>query len=159
MDTKEPRLRGNIGVRGVASVVIVGFISLCSVPALLPGQAPPAWAQTSPGQETLDSNESQPLTAGQEEARQLARALGHSRELSAETAETAQSGIAVEQPQVPRRPVVSLFITQGVEGRLVGGQYTLASPVAEISEAAADANRPMFVPATQAAVGAEVLFE
>jgi hypothetical protein len=160
MYATEPCIGGDAGV-GRVSPIVIGLICLWCCTVLLPGQVSLARAQTSPRPETVDGNESQPLTAAQEKARQLAVALHNERESRAETAAAASPGIVVEQPPAPgQRPVVPLFAAKGIEGRLVGGQQTLASPVTEISAgAAADANRPMFMPATQAAVAVEVLFE
>jgi hypothetical protein len=91
----------------------------------------------------------------------LAVALRNERAPHAETAQTTPLEITVEQPlALGQRPVLPLFATEHVEGRLVGGQQTLISPVAQTSTgAAADANRPMFMPATEAAVAVEMLFE
>jgi hypothetical protein len=71
------------------------------------------------------------------------------------------SSITVEPPPLPgRRPAVHLFAILGMDVWLMGGQYTLNSPVAETSSgAAADANRPLFMPATQAEIAVEVRSE
>jgi hypothetical protein len=128
---------------------------------LILGWASLAAAQANFHSATWDKEESLSLTPAREQARQLAITLRNEREFYSATAATVPLGLVVQPPSAPRqRPVVTLFVIQGVEGRVVGGQYTLLSPVAQTSsEAEADAQRPMFVPATQAAIATEVLFE
>jgi hypothetical protein len=143
------------------SPVVIGLVCLWCCTVLVSGQASLARAQTTPRPELSDAHESPPLTAVQEEARQLVGALRAERAPRAETAPAAPQRIVVEPPPAEgERPVILHVAIRAVAWRLVGGEQTLRSPVAETTAAtAADANRPLFLPATHAAVAADMLFE
>jgi hypothetical protein len=141
--------------------VIVGLALLWGGAALLMGRVSLAAAQPGPSLETHNDEEAQPLTPAQQEARQLAMILSNKPESQRGATAANSASITVDQPlRLGSRSVMPLFALQGVEGRLVGGQQTFASPVEQVSPSVAeDANRPLFVPATQAVIAVDILVE
>ena len=155
----------NLLVRGYAMGARVyptmgGMVIGCCT-ALLLGYASLVQAQIPLRLELLASQETVPLTAAQKEAKQLATALAGTPTPQADTSKAGPLTVILEQPLSPgQRPMVPVFFVGSMEGRFVGGQQTLASPVApEPSHTVEDANRPMFIPASQAAVAVELLIE
>ncbi|GIX48140.1 MAG: hypothetical protein KatS3mg131_2351 [Candidatus Tectimicrobiota bacterium] len=131
---------------------------ICGVISLL--LATVAVAQT-PAAETapyaaLEADEPASLTAAQEEARRLAAALLEEQPPPTPVLKVPLA-IITERPLRPgERLVIVLFRTRHLEGRLLGGVQTLASPTDLLAVVVLDARRPTFLPAEQAAVAVEM---
>ena len=148
-------------VRSRSSALVGHILLLLVLPALVTIRGPSVAAQTATPAGPADSQDASSLTAAQEEARQLATALTGKRK-SAGGAEKISplSVIADQTMRLGKRVVLRRFAWKNVDVRLVGGEQTFASPVDEASATASeDAGRPVFLPASQAAVAIEVLGE
>lgn len=141
-------------------VFFVGaVVLLLCLPSLLLAQAAGNRSQIEALIATADEAESLPLTTAQGQARQLATVLLETQSTSSTTAKRTPLGIITEQAVYPgMRVILPLFTWQSVEARLVSGEQTFASPVdgAGATETA-DARRPLFIPASNAAIALEVL--
>lgn len=159
MDRRAGLIRRVLMVRR-AWYTTLAVLGVWSSVSLLSG-VPMVRAQARSLSESGEPQDSLPLTQAQEEARQLAIALTNERDSGGRAASAIPLSITVEPALAPgQRPVLPLFQAVGMEGRLLGGQQTLASPVeATSANTVDDANRPLFVPATEAAVAVDLLFE
>jgi hypothetical protein len=144
-----------------ATSLVSRFVLLLVLPALVLLYQPLVLAQTTAPAGTADSQDAPPLTKAQEQARQLATALTDKRETTIGPENLPALGILADQTMhLGKRLVIPLFAWQGIEIRFVGGEQTFASPVDEASDTAPeDAGRPLFLPASQAAVGVEATGE
>lgn len=144
-----------------ASSLAVRVFLLLVLPALVMVRVPCVAAQTTPLAGTSASPEAPPLSGAQEQARRLATALTGKRESAVIVEKASPLGIPADQTRrLGQRMVIRLFVWRHVDVRLVGGEQTFVSPVDEASiTAPEDAGRPVFRPASQAAVAVEVLAE
>jgi hypothetical protein len=103
--------------------------------------------------------ESLPLTAAQEQARQLATALEGTQEVAPATVKRTPLEIVFDRAvRLGTRVVLPVFTAWGIEGRVVSGEQTLASPVEDDGATEEeDARRPLFVPASKTSLAFEVL--
>jgi hypothetical protein len=139
-----------------AACLVRRFVLLV-LPALVMLHASLALAQTASSANTADSQDAPPLTTAQEQARQLATALTGKGEATVFPENLQALGILADQTMhLGKRLVIPLFAWHGVEIRFVGGEQTFASPVDEAAATVPeDAGRPLFLPASQTAVGVE----
>ena len=143
---------------GVSLIVL--WLFLAGWPGPLLAQVPDAGSQVEALVGMSDAAESLPLTTAQEQARQLATALAGTPDAAPTSKRRTLLGIVTEQPvRLGTRVVLPLLTGPGVEGRLVSGEQTFASPVEEGVTVAEDAQRPLFLPAAKAAVAVELLVE
>jgi len=144
----------------VFSVGVLCLVLCCS-PILLLAQERSSRAQVEALAEISEETESLPLTTAQEQARQLATVLIERREATPAAGKRTPLGVVFDQPvQLGRRVVVPIFAVQSVQGRIVSGEQTFASPVEdEGATVKEDARRPLFLPASTAAIAVEVLVE
>jgi hypothetical protein len=147
-----------IHLRGISLAVL--WLLLAGWSGSLLAQAPGAGSQVEALIETPDAAESLPLTTAQEQARQLATALAGTPDAASTAKRRALLGVVTEQPiRLGTRVILPLVTGPGIEGRLVSGEQTFASPVEEGVTVAEDAQRPLFLPAAKAAVAVELLVE
>jgi hypothetical protein len=142
-------------------VVLVGvlWLVLFGLPGLLLAQERGARSQLEALMETPEEAASLPLTTAQEQARQLATVLVATQGSAATTARRTPLGVVTDQALQPgTRVILPLFDLGDIEVRLVSGEQTMASPVADDGETEAeDARRPLFIPASKSAFAVEML--
>jgi hypothetical protein len=128
-------------------------------PDLLLAQGVGARSQLEALMETPEEAASLPLTTAQEQARQLATVLVETQSSAATTARRTPLGVVPDRAvRLGTRVVQPLFTLWDLEVWLVGGEQTIASPVADDGETVEeDAQRPLFIPASKAAVAVEML--
>jgi hypothetical protein len=145
---------------GALSVGVL-WLALCGSSTLLLAQERGRRSQVEALTDISEEAESLPLTTAQEHARQLATVLVESPGATPATAKRMSLGVVLDQPVQPgRRVIVPIFAVQGVEGRIVSGEQTFASPVEdEGGTVREDARRPLFIPASTTAIAVEVLVE
>jgi hypothetical protein len=138
---------------GVLWLVLLGW------PGLLLAQDVSARSQLEALMETPEEAVSLPLTTAQEQARQLATVLVDPQGSTAATPRRTPLGVVTDQAIQPgARVVLPLFPLWDIEVRLVSGEQTLASPVADDGETVEeDAQRPLFIPASKGAFAVEML--
>ncbi|MGQ4810005.1 hypothetical protein NKDENANG_03448 [Candidatus Entotheonellaceae bacterium PAL068K] len=109
--------------------------------------------------EALGSEGISLLTVAQREARQLATILMGEREVATASAPKTLLRVLTEQTlRLGGRASLQLFVTTHLEGRLVGGRQTFASPVDHApSSVQEDARRPRLLPTSQAMIALEIL--
>jgi hypothetical protein len=141
-----------------AAFLVSRFVLLLVLPALVLLHTPLVLAQTTSSADSADSQDAPPLTTAQEQARQLATALTGKGEATVFPENLPALGILADRTMhLGKRLVIPLFAWHGVEIRFVGGEQTFASPVDEAAATAPEeAGRPLFLPASQTAVGVEV---
>jgi hypothetical protein len=135
---------------------------LVALPGPLLAQRRDAGSRVEALVETSDTAESLPLTTAQEQARQLATVLVEQRQTAPASERRTPLGVITDQSMRPgTRVILPVFTGPGVEGRLVSGEQTFASPVEDGEDAVVveDAQRPLFLPAAKAALGFELLVE
>jgi hypothetical protein len=158
LNTSQPRGPG-VSVC-VVSVALLWLALYCS-PGLLLAQTT---GSNAPGQAvaaTAEEMESLPLTTAQEQARQLATALGKTQGVAPATAKRTPLEVVFDRAvRLGTRAVLPVFTAWGMEGRIVSGEQTLASPVEDGGTTEEeDARRTLFVPASTTSLAFEVLVE
>lgn len=147
--------------RVAVCVVPVGvlWLVLLGLPDFLLAQGSGARSQLEALMATPEETTSLPLTTAQEQARQLATVLVETQGSAATTARRTPLGVVTDQAIQPgTRVILPLFTLGDIEVRLVSGEQTLASPVADDGETVEeDAQRPSFIPASKAALAVEML--
>ena len=145
---------------GVIPLTVL-WLFLAGLPGPLLAQMPDAGSRVEALVETSDTAESLPLTTAQEQARQLATVLGERPQTAPASERRTLLGVITDQTMRPgTRVILPIFTGPGIEGRLVSGEQTFASPVEEEDAVVAeDARRPLFLPAAKAALAFELLVE
>jgi hypothetical protein len=149
----------HIPLRVISLTVL--WLFLVGLPGPLLAQMAGAGSQVEALIETSDAAESLPLTTAQKQARQLATVLAEKPVTAPASERRAPLGVITDQGMRPgTRVIVPIFTGPGMEGRLVSGEQTFASPVEEEGAIVAeDARRPLFLPAAKAALAFELLVE
>jgi hypothetical protein len=156
LNTSQPRGPG-VSVYVVAVALL--WLALYCSPGLLLAQTT---SSRTPGEAvaaTAEEMESPPLTTAQEQARQLATALGETQSVAPATAKRTPLEVVFDRAvRLGTRAVLPIFTAWSMEGRIVSGEQTLASPVEDdqITEEE-DARRPLFVPASTTSLAVEVV--
>jgi hypothetical protein len=145
---------------GALSVGVL-WLALCCSSTLLLAQERSRRSQVEALAAISEETESLPLTTAQEQARQLATVLVETPGATPATGKRTPLGVVFDQPVQPgTRVIVPIFAVQGVEGRIVSGEQTFASPVEEDGATVTeDARRPLFLPASKTAIAVEILVE
>lgn len=110
----------------------VSWLFLCCPVSVVAEDVPLASQSTTPqaSQEVAPSNDSSPLTAAQQEAKELATVLSEEEESPVASPPPTPLALLAEQPLRPgERVAILLFSWLGFDLYLVSGQQTLASPV------------------------------
>jgi hypothetical protein len=145
---------------GALSVGVL-WLALCCSATLLLAQERGRRSQVEALADISEETESLPLTTAQEQARQLATVLVETRRTPPAAGKRTPLGVVFDQPvQLGNRVIVPIFSVQSVEGRIVSGEQTFASPVEDAGATVTeDAWRPLFLPASKAAIAVEILVE
>jgi hypothetical protein len=160
METNTSRFDvGHIPWRVIPLTIL--WLFLAGLPDPLLAQVPGAGSRVEALVETSDTAESLPLTTAQEQARQLATVLAERPRTAHASERRTLFGVITDQAMRPgTRVILPIFTGPGIEGRLVSGELTFISPVAEEGTTVAeDARRPLFLPAAKAALAFELLVE
>jgi hypothetical protein len=141
-------------VTRLASFGALLFLLLGILPPDVPAQVATRTNAAAPVLDAVDREELSSLTTAQQQARQLATVLIGAREPSTiATPKTPLEVITEQTMRLGNRAIVPLFVSSGLEGRLVGGRQTFTSPVDYgPSTAKNDARRPLFIPASEEAM-------
>jgi len=131
--------------------------ALCLLAFVTPGAAQVSPSHLSSSVVERSPDEHPRLTPAQAEAQRLAtQLLGEQRGFQA-AIKTPLEVVPEEGMYLGKRSVIVLFVTQGIEGRLLGGRQTFASPINISAAVVVDAQRPAFIPASQALIAVEML--
>ena len=156
-NTSRPEVH-RIYLCGISLTVL--WLFLAGWPGPLLAQRSGAGSQVEALIETSDAGESLPLPTAQEQARQLATVLVGAPDAAPASERRTPLGVVAEQPLRPgTRVILPIYTGPGIEGRVVSGEQTFASPVEEGTTVAEDAQRPLFLPASKAALAFELLVE
>jgi hypothetical protein len=135
------------------------WLALCCSPSLLLAQMTGSRAQAKALAVTSEEKESLPLTTAQKQAQQLATGLAETQGVAPTVARRTPLEVVFDRAaRLGTRLVLPLFTAWGIEGRIVSGEQTLASPVeGEGATVVEDARRPLFVPASTTSLAFEVV--